>query len=72
MAAGGVEAAHLAGQKGNALVATEPRADLIEAFVSAGGSGRAMRRWRFAMPSGRMTHGRRRIAIFGGRRPAAA
>jgi hypothetical protein len=38
MAAGGVEAAHLAGQKGNALVATEPRADLIEAFVSAGGS----------------------------------
>jgi G6PDH family F420-dependent oxidoreductase len=39
MAAGGVEAAHLAEQNGNALVATEPRADLIEAFVSAGGSG---------------------------------
>ena len=39
MAAGGVEAARLAGQKGDALVATEPRADLIKAFVSAGGSG---------------------------------
>jgi G6PDH family F420-dependent oxidoreductase len=39
MAAGGVEAARLAGQKGDALVATEPRADLISAFVSAGGSG---------------------------------
>jgi G6PDH family F420-dependent oxidoreductase len=39
IAAGGVEAARLAGRKGDALVATEPRADLIEAFVAAGGSG---------------------------------
>jgi G6PDH family F420-dependent oxidoreductase len=39
MAAGGVEAARLAGRKGDALVATEPRADLVEAFVAAGGSG---------------------------------
>jgi G6PDH family F420-dependent oxidoreductase len=39
IAAGGIEAARLAGRKGDALVATEPRADLVEAFVSAGGSG---------------------------------
>jgi G6PDH family F420-dependent oxidoreductase len=39
IAAGGVEAARLAGKKGDGLVATEPRADLIEAFVSSGGSG---------------------------------
>lgn len=39
IAAGGPEAARLAGRKGDALVATEPRADLVEAFVSAGGSG---------------------------------
>ncbi len=39
IAAGGVEAARLAGRKGDALVATEPRADLVEAFVAAGGSG---------------------------------
>jgi G6PDH family F420-dependent oxidoreductase len=37
--AGGIEAARLAGRKGNALIATEPRADLIEAFTSSGGSG---------------------------------
>jgi G6PDH family F420-dependent oxidoreductase len=39
IAAGGRRAARLAAQKGNGLIATEPRADLIEAFVSAGGSG---------------------------------
>lgn len=39
MAAGGPEAARLAGRKGDALIVTEPRADLIEAFVEAGGSG---------------------------------
>jgi G6PDH family F420-dependent oxidoreductase len=39
MAAGGVEAARLAGGKANGLVATEPRADLIEAFVANGGKG---------------------------------
>lgn len=39
MAAGGPQAARLAGRKGDALVVTEPRADLIEAFVDAGGSG---------------------------------
>jgi G6PDH family F420-dependent oxidoreductase len=39
MAAGGIEAARLAGRKGDALIATEPRADLIEAFTSSGGSG---------------------------------
>jgi G6PDH family F420-dependent oxidoreductase len=39
IAAGGTEAARLAGRKGDALVATEPRPDLIEAFVGSGGSG---------------------------------
>ncbi|HEY7664659.1 MAG TPA: TIGR03557 family F420-dependent LLM class oxidoreductase [Xanthobacteraceae bacterium] len=39
VAAGGVEAARLAGRKGDALIATEARADLVEAFVSAGNSG---------------------------------
>ncbi|HYG84973.1 MAG TPA: TIGR03557 family F420-dependent LLM class oxidoreductase [Azospirillum sp.] len=39
IAAGGPEAARLAGLKGDGLVVTEPRADLIETFVAAGGSG---------------------------------
>jgi G6PDH family F420-dependent oxidoreductase len=39
MAAGGTEAARLAGRKADALVVTEPRTDLIEAFVTGGGSG---------------------------------
>jgi G6PDH family F420-dependent oxidoreductase len=39
IAAGGTRAARLAGRKGDALVATEPRPDLIEEFVAAGGSG---------------------------------
>jgi G6PDH family F420-dependent oxidoreductase len=39
IAAGGTRAARLAGRKGDALVATEPRPDLIEEFVVAGGSG---------------------------------
>ena len=39
IAAGGTEAARLAGRKGDGLVATEPRPELIEAFVAGGGSG---------------------------------
>jgi G6PDH family F420-dependent oxidoreductase len=39
IAAGGPEAARLAGRKGDGLIATEPRPDLIEAFTAAGGSG---------------------------------
>ena len=39
MAAGGPEAARLAARKGDGLIVTEPRADLIDAFASAGGSG---------------------------------
>jgi G6PDH family F420-dependent oxidoreductase len=39
VAAGGVAAARLAGRNGNALIATEPRSELIEAFLSSGGSG---------------------------------
>jgi len=39
MAAGGVEAARLAARKGDGLIATEARADLIEAFTAAGGTG---------------------------------
>jgi G6PDH family F420-dependent oxidoreductase len=39
IAAGGPQAARLAGRKADALMATEPRAELIEAFVAAGGTG---------------------------------
>jgi G6PDH family F420-dependent oxidoreductase len=39
IAAGGVGAARLAGRSGDALIATEARSDLIEAYVSSGGSG---------------------------------
>ena len=38
-AAGGPEAARLAGRKADGLIATMPDADLIEAFKSAGGGG---------------------------------
>jgi G6PDH family F420-dependent oxidoreductase len=39
VAAGGVEAAGLAGRKGDAIVATEPRSDLVAAYAAAGGKG---------------------------------
>jgi G6PDH family F420-dependent oxidoreductase len=39
IAAGGTKAARFAGRKGDGLIANEPRADLVEAFVSSGGSG---------------------------------
>jgi G6PDH family F420-dependent oxidoreductase len=39
LAAGGPRAARIAARKGDGLIATEPRADLVEAFISTGGSG---------------------------------
>ncbi len=39
VAAGGREAARLAARKGDGLIATEARADLIEAYTAAGGKG---------------------------------
>jgi G6PDH family F420-dependent oxidoreductase len=39
VAAGGKKAAKLAATHGSGLFATEPRADLVEAFTAAGGSG---------------------------------
>ena len=39
IAAGGEAAARLAGRTGSGLIATDPQPDLVEAFVSAGGSG---------------------------------
>jgi G6PDH family F420-dependent oxidoreductase len=39
VAAGGPEAARLAGRKADGLIMTEPRSDLIQSFTSAGGSG---------------------------------
>jgi G6PDH family F420-dependent oxidoreductase len=39
VAAGGRQAAKLAAELGSGLFATEPRADLVEAFTAAGGSG---------------------------------
>jgi G6PDH family F420-dependent oxidoreductase len=39
IAAGGPRAARIAARKGDGVIATEPRADLVEAFNSTGGSG---------------------------------
>ncbi len=39
VAAGGVHAARLAGAKGDSLIATEPRADLVKAYEAGGGKG---------------------------------
>jgi G6PDH family F420-dependent oxidoreductase len=39
VAAGGPEAARLAARKGDGLIATEPSAELVEAYRSAGGGG---------------------------------
>jgi G6PDH family F420-dependent oxidoreductase len=39
IAAGGARAARIAARKGDGLIATKPRADLVEAFNSTGGSG---------------------------------
>jgi G6PDH family F420-dependent oxidoreductase len=39
IAAGGPKAARLAARKADGLIVTEPRSDLVEAFVSDGGSG---------------------------------
>ena len=39
IAAAGKRAAHLAGSKGEALIATEPKPELVSAFQSAGGKG---------------------------------
>jgi G6PDH family F420-dependent oxidoreductase len=39
IAAGGPQAARLAGSKADALIATEARNDLVETYVSSGGSG---------------------------------
>jgi G6PDH family F420-dependent oxidoreductase len=40
IAAGGIEAARFAGEKGDALIVTEPRPELIQAFASAGSGPR--------------------------------
>jgi G6PDH family F420-dependent oxidoreductase len=39
IAAGGPRAAQLAARKGDALIATDPRRELVEAFAAAGGTG---------------------------------
>jgi G6PDH family F420-dependent oxidoreductase len=39
IAAGGVNAARLAGEKADALIVTEPRVELIDAYTAGGGSG---------------------------------
>jgi len=39
VAAGGPEAARLAGRKGDGMIATEPKAELVEAYRSVGGGG---------------------------------
>jgi len=39
VAAGGPEAARLAGRRGDGMIATEPKAELVEAYRSVGGGG---------------------------------
>jgi G6PDH family F420-dependent oxidoreductase len=39
IAAGGQRAARLAGEKGDALISTEPRSEIVEAFEAGGGRG---------------------------------
>jgi G6PDH family F420-dependent oxidoreductase len=39
IATGGPHAARLAGEKGDALIATEPRSELVEAYEASGGNG---------------------------------
>jgi G6PDH family F420-dependent oxidoreductase len=39
LAAGGPQAARLAGEKGDGLITTSPEAELVEAFTAAGGNG---------------------------------
>jgi len=39
IAAGGIEAARLAGRKADGVIVTEARPDLVEAYAAAGGSG---------------------------------
>jgi hypothetical protein len=58
IAAGGIEAARLAGRKGDALIVTEPRPELIEAYAVPAAPARAMPRWRCAMPSARTMRGK--------------
>jgi chaperonin GroEL len=55
VAAGGSEAARLAAQKGDALIATDARADLIEAFRSNGGSVKWPAMGGFSIGSATMT-----------------
>jgi G6PDH family F420-dependent oxidoreductase len=64
IAAGGTEAARLAGQKGNGLIATEPTSLMRSSQVAA--PGRAMPRWRCAMRSARRTRGKQLIVISAG------
>jgi G6PDH family F420-dependent oxidoreductase len=71
IAAGGVEAAGLAGRKGDALVATEPSAELVEAFAAAGGDGPRYAEVALCHArSGRRRRVRSRSAISAGRREA--
>jgi G6PDH family F420-dependent oxidoreductase len=70
LAAGGPEAARLAARKGDGLIATEPRVPISSRRTAPPvAPGRAMPRWRCAVPSERRMHGKRRIIIFAGRSP---
>jgi G6PDH family F420-dependent oxidoreductase len=68
IAAGGIEAARLAGRKADGLIVTEARpASWWRRTPPPAGPDPAMPRWRCAMPSARTMHGKPRIAIFAGR-----
>ncbi len=69
-AAGGPEAARLAGRKADGMITTVPQAGLIEAFAPAA-RGRCTARCRCATRRAWTGHARSRIAIIAGRWPAA-
>ena len=70
-AAGGPEAARLAGRKADGMITTAPQADLVEAIRSTGGKGPlSTPRCRCATRRARIKRARSRIAIIGGRWPA--
>jgi alkanesulfonate monooxygenase SsuD/methylene tetrahydromethanopterin reductase-like flavin-dependent oxidoreductase (luciferase family) len=70
VAAGGPEAARLAGRKGDGLIATEPLAELVEAYRSVGGTGPRYAEVALVLPIEKTRRGARRITIFAGRRSA--
>ena len=67
VAAGGPEAAQLAGEKGDGLIVTEPEKELIEAFTAGGGKGPRYAEVAMCCGADEEKAARRRIATSAGR-----